>query len=1136
MTRSKSILPVLTVAVCALAAAPALAAPSTDLVISQVYGGGGNSGAPLTNDFVELFNRGTVAVSLSGKTVQYTSASGTGLFSSNVTTLPNLMLQPGQYFLVKEATNNAAVGSPLPAADATGSINMSANGGKVALVNGSGLACNGGSTLCSDAQKAIIIDLVGYDGANFFEGAGAAPSLISTTAAFRANGGCVDSDNNAADFSVGAPSPRNTSSTIKDCQPSTGLGIASTSATPATLSAGDSTTLAVTVSPGSHPDSTGIAVSADLSSIGGASSQSFTGDGSGSFSFLTTVSATVAAGTKSIPVTASDDQSRTATGSISLTVTPFVPHVAIHDIQGTSNFANPLYVGHLVQTEGIVTAVRNNGYFLQAPDAEADADSNTSEGIFVFTGSSLPSVATIGSRLQVRANVQDFIPGSDPGSPPVTELSGTVTVTRLSTGNPLPAAIVLGPSDFNPNGSVSQLAKYEGMRVHLDGPITAVAPSGGTISEANATSTSSGSFYGVLPGVARPFREAGIEAPAVAPAGVPQFDANPERVRVNTKDWAGSTALNIATGAVISNLTGVLDFTFRSYTILTDPSSPPTVTNNDAHAIPVRQGAGEGELVVASFNMERFFDTFNDPSTSDVKLTTAALDLRLTKASLVIRNVLQMPDVIGLEEMENPLPPMTNQSESVTPTDGSVILQLTQKIDDDAIAAGQTPPHYQAYETVSNDIGGISAAFLVKPSRIAVLEVSVVDDDPISGHRPYQWTQPDGSKALLNDRPPLVLKASVIPQGKELPFNATIIVNHLRSLSGIDDDSNPDQGPRIRAKRLAQAEFLASLIDSYQAAGDKVISVGDYNAFDVNDGFVDVINTVRGGAPHPGADIVGEPDVLVTPELIDLAPADPAQHYSYVFDGNAQVLDHIIVSQSLAVNEFTYARNDADFPESLRGDRTRPERISDHDMPVAYFPIARDTIAPVVTLNGPADGATYLLGTVPGASCSTTDAGGAGVRTAATLTVSGGPVGAVTATCGGAVDNVGNIGNVVVVRYTVVAYTFVGFGAPLDGASTTVKGGSTVPVKFQIFDWNGALVTDTSVIAAIQVSARAGCSSSTTGAWDDATATGNTGLRFDATSSQFVFNWKTTGLAAGCYSLGVSTVDTLTHAAAVVIR
>src|SRR4026208_293109 len=78
-------------------------AVSPDVVVSQVYGGGGNSGATYTHDFIELFNRGSTSVSLGGGSVQYAGAPGTGLFSANVTTLPSVSLAPGQYLLVQEA-------------------------------------------------------------------------------------------------------------------------------------------------------------------------------------------------------------------------------------------------------------------------------------------------------------------------------------------------------------------------------------------------------------------------------------------------------------------------------------------------------------------------------------------------------------------------------------------------------------------------------------------------------------------------------------------------------------------------------------------------------------------------------------------------------------------------------------------------------------------------------------------------------------------------------------------------------------------------------------------------------------------------------------------------------------------------
>src|SRR5262249_14490532 len=199
--------------VAVLFAVPAFA--SSDLVISQVYGGGGNAGPPAAtfqNDFIEIFNRGTAPVSLNGKSLQYTSATGVGNLGASglLTVLPNVTLAPGQYFLAREA--GGATGAALPAADVTGTTNMSATGGKVAIVNQTtSIGRNGGSTPCSAAQLALIIDLIGYDGANFFEGAAAAPTLANNTAALRGNGGCTDTDNNGTDFTAGAPAPRNSS-------------------------------------------------------------------------------------------------------------------------------------------------------------------------------------------------------------------------------------------------------------------------------------------------------------------------------------------------------------------------------------------------------------------------------------------------------------------------------------------------------------------------------------------------------------------------------------------------------------------------------------------------------------------------------------------------------------------------------------------------------------------------------------------------------------------------------------------------------------------------------------------------------------------------------------------------------------
>jgi len=190
-------------ALLAAIAAPSFASTS-GVVISQVYGGNGNAFA---SDYVELFNAGSAAVAIDGWSIQYGSATGTGNFASNGVTALSGTLQPGQHWLVQLATTT---GTALPAADATGTTNLSATAGKIVLANVStGLACNGSSTPCSAAQLAQIVDLVGYGATASFAEGSPAPAPSGNTAILRVNGGCADSNNNAADFAPGTPAPRN---------------------------------------------------------------------------------------------------------------------------------------------------------------------------------------------------------------------------------------------------------------------------------------------------------------------------------------------------------------------------------------------------------------------------------------------------------------------------------------------------------------------------------------------------------------------------------------------------------------------------------------------------------------------------------------------------------------------------------------------------------------------------------------------------------------------------------------------------------------------------------------------------------------------------------------------------------------
>jgi|GEM_PF-1693784 len=292
--------------------------PPTTVKISQVYGGGGNSGATYTNDFIELYNSGSTPVSLDGWSVQATSSTATSWTANGAPTLLSGTIQPGHYYLVQESPGSGGT-TPLPAPDATGVITMSATNAKVALV--------AGTAALSGACPSGVVDLVGYGSSNCFEAA-ATPALSNTTAAIRRNNGCIDTNNNLNDFLIAGPIPRNSASPVNSCGGDPSQPSGSGSAAPNSLEPAGNTLLTVTVTPATLPPSTSLGVVADLTSIGGAAAQQLYDDGTHGdqtagdnvFSYLQTVDRLSTTGPKSMVATISDGQGRTATAPITLTV------------------------------------------------------------------------------------------------------------------------------------------------------------------------------------------------------------------------------------------------------------------------------------------------------------------------------------------------------------------------------------------------------------------------------------------------------------------------------------------------------------------------------------------------------------------------------------------------------------------------------------------------------------------------------------------------------------------------------------------------------------------------------------------------------------------------------------------------
>ena len=177
------------------------------VVISQIFGGGGNSGAPYRNDFIEIFNAGDTPVNVAGWSVQYASATAS---TWSTTPLNPIALAPGQYYLIQQA--GGSNGAQLPAPDATGTIAMAAGAGKVALVKNT-TALTGA---CPNNPN--IVDLAGYGGtASCFQGSGSAPGGSNTNAVMRKTNGCTDTRSNTSDFALATPNARNTVAPINPC-------------------------------------------------------------------------------------------------------------------------------------------------------------------------------------------------------------------------------------------------------------------------------------------------------------------------------------------------------------------------------------------------------------------------------------------------------------------------------------------------------------------------------------------------------------------------------------------------------------------------------------------------------------------------------------------------------------------------------------------------------------------------------------------------------------------------------------------------------------------------------------------------------------------------------------------------------
>lgn len=554
------------------------------------------------------------------------------------------------------------------------------------------------------------------------------------------------------------------------------------------------------------------------------------------------------------------------------------PQLEIWQIQGPGS-ASPYFEQTVTTRQNVVTAIEAKGFFMQTPEQRSDGNPETSDGIYVYTGAA-PSVQ-VGDMVDVTGKVKEYYGLTEVTSP---------TVTTTSSGNLRPTPVdwtATRPSPTRPQPD-TEVERYEGMLVRVQAGTTC-----GPLDQ-----------YGELAAVARSsraFREKGVAYPA--PPGVPVWDGNPEVFLVKP------TGLGLPDAQVPAGVPftaeGPLYYSFDQFKIF------PTAFAFDSQATirPVRAGA-PGELVIGSQNLLRLMDDVDDPGVEETVVSTEEYQRRLAKHSMLIREVLYAPDVVAVQEVESQ----------------KVAQDLAFRIHADEPGVTYTP-----FVVEGNDIGGIDVGFLVRQGR-GVQSATV---EQVGKNAAFSL---NNTVYATFDRPPLVLRFSYCPPIVPVTCSGiplTVVNVHLRSLSGIEGSS----ADFVRAKRFEGARWLAQYLQGLQSAdpGVNLLVIGDFNAFQFTDGWVDVMGIVTGhldpaGAWVPGGDWV-DPDLHN--HVLDLPEAE---RYSYVEAGNAQVLDQALTSRALTpwISDVQYGRVNADAPYSLATDPSTPLRAADHD-PVAVY-------------------------------------------------------------------------------------------------------------------------------------------------------------------------------------------------------
>ncbi len=567
----------------------------------------------------------------------------------------------------------------------------------------------------------------------------------------------------------------------------------------------------------------------------------------------------------------------------------------IYDIQGAGLVS--ALVGAAVVTTGIVTAVDTNGFYLQ--DATGDGNDATSDALFVFT-SSRPTVVA-GDAIRIAGTVSEFTPGgAASGNQSTTQLSSVTAITVLSSGNVLPEAVRIGeggraiptesidddPTTFDPaTDGLDFFESLEAMRVLADN------------FRVTEGTNQFGEVFGVS-GAATGLSERGT-------LNISPDDFNPERIQFNFDSGilAGPAPL-LDVGDAVANVTGVLSFAFGNYEILPTQALG-AITDGGLEAETTTIAATETQLTIASYNVLNL-----DPNDADGDADIA--DGRFDALARHIAENLGTPDILGLQEIQDNSGSVDDGTVSASET-LQTLIDAIDRLDDGQVNGTSGYAHIDNTFIADNLSGGqpganIRTAFLYNTGRVDLVEGSV--------------------RSIGTQGPGGTFEDARLPLIADFAFNGemvTVINNHFSSKGGsapIFGTSQPfderQDDPTVNGsldQRLAQASAVALTVEEVLAAdaSAKLAVVGDFNEFE----------------------FVRPLEILEEAGLTNLTKTLPDdERYSFIFQGNSQSLDHILVSDALAGGaQFDAVHVNAEFAVT-------PQRASDHDPLVAGVTIA----------------------------------------------------------------------------------------------------------------------------------------------------------------------------------------------------